>query len=184
MMQFIRGISAAQFAGIVLLFFLPFIEVACSPGNISPELQSGEFSIEITGKDLAIGGKPDLKTPGGGTAPSAPSTQTMPGTSPDKGVDMKTSALAAWILAAVGIVVSLMGGRAVRIGSAAIGFLGAVAMFWLKSEIDADFGRGIEQARGMIRLEYQFAFWACVVLFITAAATNAFAILRPPDGQD
>jgi hypothetical protein len=174
MMQFIRGISAAQFAGIVLLFFLPFIEVSCS----------NMLTIEITGQQLATGGKVDVSVPDQSGSPSIlPDQTTTPrSTSGSEDVKMKPSALIAWILAFAGVVVSLMSGRAMRIAATAAGFLGAVAMFWLKSEIDKDFARGIEEARGLIKLDYEFAFWACVFLFITAAATNAFAILRPPDG--
>jgi hypothetical protein len=94
---------------------------------------------------------------------------------------MKPSALIAWVLAFVGVVVSLIAGKTYRIACAAVGGVGAVMMFWLKSEIDKDFGVQLQQAQGFIQLEYKFAFWACVVLFVTAAATNVFAILRPPD---
>jgi hypothetical protein len=173
MMQFIRGISAAQFAGIALLFFLPFIEVSCS----------NMLTIEITGQQFATGGKVDVSVPDQSGTPSIlPNQTTTPqNRSGSEDVKMKPAALIAWILAFAGVALSLMAGRAMRMASTAVGFLGAVAMFWLKSEIDADFARGIQETQGLIRLEYEFAFWACVFLFITAAATNVFAILRPPD---
>jgi hypothetical protein len=173
MMQFIRGISAAQFAGIVLLFFLPFVEVSCS----------NMLTIEITGQQFATGGKVDVTVP---REPSVspgipPATAPPANTARGENVEMKPSALVAWALAFIGVVVSLMADRRMRTVAAAAGGLGAIAMFWLKSEIDGDLAGGIEEARGLIRLEYEFAFWACVALFLTAAATNAFAILRPPD---
>jgi hypothetical protein len=175
LLQLIRGISAAQFAGIALLFFLPFVSVSCS----------NMFVIEISGQDFATGGKVEIPamperpvmTPGTTASPSATTTQG----SRNQNIDMKPSALIAWVLAFVGVVVSLIAGRMFRIGGAAIGGVGAVAMFWLKSEIDKDFGVQLQQAQGFLQIEYKFAFWACVVLFLTAAATNVFAILRPPD---
>lgn len=175
-MQLIRGISAAQFAGIALLFFLPFVSVSCS----------NMFVIEISGQDFATGGQVEIpampNTPT--VTPSAPGTP--PAAAPTQGarnqdIDMKPSALIAWVLAFAGVIVSLIAGKNYRIACAAIGGVGAVMMFWLKSEIDKDFGVQLQQAQGFIQLEYKFAFWACVVLFLTAAATNVFAILRPPD---
>jgi hypothetical protein len=176
LLQLIRGLSAAQFAGIVLLFFLPFVSVSCS----------NMFVIEISGQDFATGGQVEIPAMPNApvAAPAAPGTP--PAAAPAQGarnqnIDMKPSALIAWLLAAVGVVASLIAGRHYRIGSAAIGGVGAGMMFWLKSEIDKDFGVQLQQAQGFIQLEYKFAFWACVVLFLTAAATNVFAILRPPD---
>jgi hypothetical protein len=173
-MQLIRGISAAQFAGIALLFFLPFVSISCS----------NMFVIELSGQQFATGGEISIPAmpnqPGvAPTVPPAPTGTTTPQRT--QTIDVEPSAVLAWALAIAGIVVSLMAGKMLRIASAVVGGLGAGAMFWLKSEIDKDFGVQLVQAQGFIQLEYKFAFWACVILFLTAAATNVFAILRPPD---
>ena len=189
--QYLRAISAAQFAGIVLLFFLPFVEVSC--GSM--------FTVEISGKQFATGGEISVPQMNGPTSTGVPgltispsatpsttpsATPAAPGAQPgqmqDKNVDQKMSALIAWIAAAVGVVVSLLAGRTYRIASAALGGIGAVTMFWLKSDIDKDFSVQLAQAQNFIQLNYKFAFWACFILFLTAAATNVYALMRPPDG--
>ena len=172
LIQYLRGISAAQFAGIVILFFMPFVEVSC--GNV--------FTVEISGKQFATGGEIEIPA-----LQAAPATTTVtpaptPGQTQNKNVDQKMSALIAWIAAAAGVVVSLMAGRNFRIGAAALAGIGTVCMFWLKSDIDKDFSVQLTQAQGILRLDYRFAFWACVILFITAAATNVYALLKPPNG--
>jgi hypothetical protein len=174
--QYLRAISAAQFAGIVILFFMPFVEVSC--GNM--------FTIEISGKQFATGGEisvPQMPTASPAATPNVtpgiPSA--APGQTQDKNIDQKMSALLAWIAAVAGVVVSLIAGRNFRIASAALGGLGVVTMFWLKSDIDKDFSVQLTQAQGILRLDYKFAFWACVILFVTAAATNVYALMRPPD---
>lgn len=181
--QYIRAISAAQFAGIVLLFFLPFVEVSC--GTM--------FTVDISGQQFATGGQIDVPQmnnqnsgiPGLTVTPSTtPTTSTTPSTTPgmqNKGIDPKISAMAAWILAAVGVVLSLMMGRTFRIATAAVGGIGAVLMFWLKSEIDKDLAVQVPQVQGFLQVNYKFAFWACVILFLTAAATNVYMLLKPPD---
>lgn len=171
--QYIRGISAAQFAGIVLLFFLPFVEVSC--GNM--------FTVDISGQQFATGGKisvpnaPNLNAPSATPAPTATTPEMK-----DKDIEPKLSAMIAWGAAVLGIILSLMVGRVFRIATAAVGGAGAVTLFWLKSQIEADFSvQGMQQLQGMIQLNFKFAFWLCFILFLTAAATNVYMLLKPPD---
>lgn len=189
-LQLLRGISAAQFAGIVLLFFLPFVTVSC--GNM--------MTIDITGQNFATGGQPSIQgmspeefgkqfnpnattptTPGSPGATATPGTPQMPGMNQDKGVDQKISALIAWIIAGAGIALSLIAGKAFRAATAVAGVAGVAMLFWLKSDLDSEIGAQLAEARGMVQFSYDFAFWACVVLFITGAATNAYSLMRPAD---
>lgn len=183
----IRGISAAQFAGIVLLFFLPFVQVSCSGGNFGQGMNVPSFSIDITGQQLATGdsaehvrekaGLPDTSaTP----APGAPPGAQMGPMGPGKGgIDQQISALIAWILAGVGLVISLIAGRAFRAGGVLLGIGGAAMLFWLKSEMASSLRVDMAEAQNFIQVSWEFAFWACVVLFITAAGTNIYSLLRP-----
>ena len=175
-MQYIRAISASQFAGIVLLFFLPFVEVSC--GNM--------FTVEISGQQFATGGQISVPSMPNAAPTAAPSMAPVAGPSAvpnqkNQDIEPKISAVLAWIAAIAGVVVSLLAGRNFRIAAAALGGLGAAMMFWLKSEIDKDFGVQLVQAQGLIQLDYKFAFWACAILFLTAAGTNIYALMRPPN---
>lgn len=171
LIQYVRQISAAQFAGIVLLFFLPFVEVSC--GSM--------FTVDISGQQFATGGKVDVpKMPNAPTA--APQATAAPSSPQNGNIDMKPSALIAWIAAAVGVVLSLMLGRVFRIACGALGGIGAVSLFWLKSQVDSDFSApGMQQLQGMIQVNYKFAFWLCVILFVTATITNVYVLMKPPD---
>jgi hypothetical protein len=176
LLKFVRQISAAQFAAIVLLFFLPFVEVSCS----------NMLTIDVTGQQMATGGKVDL--PPNANFNVTPNTQAAaPGQSQNGNVDQQPSALIAWILAVIGIGVSLMAGRTYRMAAAAAGFLGAVCLLWLKSAVEGNFLSGmppdqVAQVRNFVRLDFLFAFWLCLILFLTATATNVYALMKeaPP----
>ena len=178
--QYIRHISAAQFAGIALLFFLPFLEVSCS----------NYFVIEISGQQFATGGKvtvpnmPNTGTTAPTVAPGVPvpgSPNATPNQQAPKDIEPHLSAILAWIAAIAGVVVSLMAGRIFRIVCAALGGVGAAMLLWLKSEVMGDMGPDAAQVQAFIQINWKFAFWACVILFITAAGTNIYVLMRPPN---
>ncbi len=96
-------------------------------------------------------------------------------------IEPHITAIIAWLAAIAGVVVSLLAGRTFRIVCAALGAVGAASLFWLKSDIMGDMGPDMAQVQAFIQIKWQFAFWACVILFITAAGTNIYVLMRPPN---
>ena len=147
--QYLRQISAAQFAGVALLFFLPFVEVSC--GSM--------FTIEISGQQFATGSTinvPNNPNSPLNITPSAPGQPTANAAQKPHDIEPKASAILAWIAALAGIAVSLIAGKNFRIASAGLGGLGAIMMFWLKTQIDQDFSvQGVQQLQGILTAQLQ-----------------------------
>ena len=140
---YFRRITLVNFAGIVMLFLLPFVTVSCG----------GMSAGELSGKDLTFGTRIEHVQP---------MTQRKQTTM----VKKEPSAVVALAAAVAGIVVSLLfkgvvHGRLVLL----LSVLGTGAMLWLHQALNT---QAINQGQGMILLDWRPAYWLTLGLFVSA----------------
>ncbi|HMC31579.1 MAG TPA: zinc ribbon domain-containing protein [Candidatus Angelobacter sp.] len=139
-------VSPVLFLVTVLCFLLPFVTVSCN----------GQKVATFTGVQLAAG-----------TTVEQPQ---MFGRPMEKRVDAQPLATVAFICAIAGIGLSFLGVRA-AIAPAISGIVGALLLVWLQSKLSSDISK---QAQSMFRLEYESGFVLTLILFVAAAAWNAY----------
>jgi hypothetical protein len=191
-----RYLSSPFFLLALLCFFLPFFAITCAGGGI-PGLGGGggggQELTKVTGVDLITGGaeedlgdtdefQPDLPDLGplGGPTP-------LPGVSPAAGegdpVDLGLSqiwAIAAALIALLGIFLALLAGRAGAIMALALGVLGAILMFLLASSVKSSIGDAVgQEAEAFIAVENRIGYWLTLTGFAIAAITGLVRLLMP-----
>lgn len=164
-----RSISGSLFAAIVLLFFMPFFSVSCGSSTV----------VEITGMQAATGHPPpEFRNPIDG---SIERMDPQPG---------DPTAQAALGVAVAGVVLSVVGGTLLCVLRAALGGVGAGLLLYIKADFDRQI---LERGEGLVKLDYEVAFWASTFLFATAAAVNLYSFamrfstrgsIDPPEEAD
>lgn len=190
-----RYLSSPFFLIALLCFFLPFFAVTCAGGGF-PGLGGGggggggQELTTIKGIDLLTGGaeddladaddlQPDLGPLGGPTP--------LPGVSPAAGgsdpVDLGLSqiwAIAASVIALLGIFLALMAGRAGGIMALTLGVVGLVLMFLLSTSVKGAIGDAVgQEAEAFITVENKIGYWLTLGAFIVAAITGLIRLLMP-----
>lgn len=157
-----RRIPFASFGVIILLFFLPFLEIKCS---------SGQSLVNATGMNLVFG--KSIESPGGGIFGPTEDTSSQ---------KMKTNiwALLA-LLAAVGglAVYAIAHKEEAKFGTVA-GGVGFVALFLLmltaKTAVTKGAASGAEgdmsAMAAQIKVVFKFAYWLALLLFIVAGGMS------------
>jgi hypothetical protein len=188
-----RYISSPFFLIALLCFFLPFFAVTCAGGGFPGLGGGGGGNQELTtikGIDLLTGGaeedladteefQPDLGPLGGPTP--------LPGLSPAAGegdpVDLGLSqiwAIAAAIIALLGIFLALLAGRAGGIMALTLGVIGLVLMFLLSASVKSAVGDAVgQEAEAFIAVENKIGYWLTLGGFVIAAVTGLIRLLIP-----
>lgn len=190
-----RYLSSPFFLLALLCFFLPFFAVTCAGGGGIPGLGGGgggggQELTTVTGVDLITGGaeedlgdtsefQPDLGPLGGPTP--------LPGITPAAGesdpVDLGLSqiwAIAAALIALLGIFLALLAGRAGAMMALVLGVVGTILMFLLASSVKSSIGDSVgQEAEAFIAVENKIGYWLALAGFILAAVTGLIRLLMP-----
>lgn len=187
-----RYLSSPFFLLALLCFFLPFFAITCAGGGGIPGLGGGGGGggelTRVTGVDLITGGaeedlgdteefQPDLGPLGGPTP--------LPGVSPaadeSDPVDLGISqiwAIAAAVIALLGIFLALLAGRAGAITALILGVVGAILMFLLASSVKSAIGDAVgQEAEAFIAVENKIGYWLTLTGFVLAAITGLIRLL-------
>ena len=189
-----RYLSSPFFLLALLCFFLPFFAITCAGGGI-PGLGGGgagggQELTTVTGVDLITGGaeddladtdefQPDLGPLGGPTP--------LPGVSPAAGesdpVDLGLSqiwAIAAALIALLGIFLALLAGRAGAILALVLGVVGAILLFLLASSVKSSIGDSVgREAEAFIQVKSKIGYMLALAGFALAAITGLVRLLMP-----
>jgi hypothetical protein len=196
-----RYLSSPFFFIALLAFFLPFFAVTCAGGGGIPGLGGGGDSAltEVSGFELVTGqaedtvaedlkdfgsglesGLGDLPIPG--PSPSVGAIPDVPtaGATPDLGTP-QIWAIAAAVVALLGIFLSILAGRAGGALALILGAVGSVVLFLLAGAFkDAFFeGADAKQAESVISVESKLGFWLALGGFLIAAVTGLVRVMMP-----
>ena len=200
-----RFLSPPFFLLVLLCFFLPFFAVTCGgadgfsglpgfertgdPADVSGvQLVTGQADQEIgeelsdfakdAGSDLAGDVPVPGPTPTGLSDGLSAVGDTLAGQTDIPELGMSTTwAIAAAVVALLGIFLSALGGRIGAIMAIALGVVGAVLLFVLS----AAFSSAINQwGQRVLQGEPRLGFWLAVGGFIVAAITGLIRLLLPP----
>ncbi len=154
-----KFVSPSLFLLAALCFFLPFVSFTCQ----------GQRIATITGMELITGTKIEKFE-----MEKLDTGQTNPDLDKERDVNSEPLAVAAFIFALVGIVVSLIP-RYSRMLSLIAGALGALMLLFLRSsiggEVTGDFDFKI------IEVSYRWGYYFSLLLFIAAFALNLYQVI-------
>ena len=150
-MEPLKKFSPAFYGIIILLFFLPFVNLSCS----------GQTIMSLSGFQLITGADYKANSMFGETTTSEAKA--------DEKVDSQPLALFALLAAVVAMALSFVKMRTMSLVNIVISALGAIFLILLKINMDGD---AKLSAQAVITLDYQFAYWLSVILFIGAAVVQ------------
>lgn len=152
-MEPFKKFSPAFYGIIILLFFLPFVNLSCS----------GQTIMSLTGFQLITGAEySEANMFGQNMFENNQNT----GMKSNREIESQPLALLAFIMAIVGVIVSLNKKKLMYLFCLVISILGAVFLLLLKMNIDSDAELG---GQGIIKLEYQAGYWLSLLVFIATA---------------
>jgi len=144
----LQRISTGSFGLIVLLFLLPWNTVSCGHEKVA----------SFTGMDLTLG----KAMPSGGMSEDTPKIQDW-------------RAVAALMICVVGMLTGfLLKERVVNIVQAVGGWAGGILLCLLKGKWDHDI---MAQGGGAVTIDYQFGFWAAILIFLIIGTVNILSFL-------
>ncbi len=154
-----KFVSPSIFLLAALCFFLPFVSFTCQ----------GQKIADVTGMELVTGTKIEKFE-----MQKFDSRQKDPGLEDQRDVSSEPMAIAAFIFAIIGIVVSLIP-RYSRMLSLIAGALGGLMLLFLRSsisgEVTGDFNFQI------IQVTYEWGYYLALILFIIAFAINLYQVI-------
>lgn len=151
-MEQLKKFSPAFYAVIILLFFLPFVNLSCG----------GQKITSVTGFQLVTGTEISSGMMGenmfGGMNNNSEENK--------KEVEPQAMALLALFAAIAGLILSLMKKKPLNLINLIISVLGVIFLIILKFNLE---GNAKLDGQGMITLDFQFAYWLSVLIFILTA---------------
>ena len=150
-MEPLKKFSPAFYGIIILLFFLPFVNLSCS----------GQTIMSLSGFQLITGSEYKANSMFGETTEGE--------VKENKEIKSQPLALFALLTAVIALSSSFFKKRIIALVNIVVSVLGVVFLFLLKFNLDSD---AELSGQNMITLEYQFAFWLCIILFIAAAVVQ------------
>ena len=152
-MEPVKKFSPAFYGVIVILFFLPFVNLSCG----------GQTIMSLTGFQLMTGTEYQPANMFGGE---------MGGEiKENKKIDAQPLALLAFIATVLGLALAFVKIRAIALGNIIISVAGVVFLILLKINMDADAELNVP-GQNVLTLDYQFAYWLSIILFIAAAVVQ------------
>ena len=150
---------SAKFAAILVLFFMPFINVSCS----------GMINVPLTGMEMATGTIVEIKDP-------------VSGRIKQHTVEAMPLAAVAFGVALLGLLGGLFSGRFARFVNGLAGASGVASLLMLKNRLEQEL---LSQGGGLIVLQYEIGYWGALILFGLAAMAGLYAaILSAPLGKE
>ena len=150
-MEPLKKFSPAFYGIIILLFFLPFVNLSCS----------GQTIMSLSGFQLITGSEYKANSMFGETTEGE--------VKENKEIESQPLALLALLAAVVALGISFFKKRIIALTNIVISVLGVVFLLLLKFNMDSD---AELSGQNMITLDYQFAYWLCIILFIAAAVVQ------------
>ncbi len=153
-MEPIKKFSPAFYGVIVILFFLPFVNLSCG----------GQTIMSVTGFQLITGTE---ISPTGMFGGEMNTTNEL---NPDqkKEIESQPLALFAFVAAIIGLILSFFKMRVISLSNIVISIVGVVFLILLKVNLDGDASLNVS-GQNVITLDYQFAYWLSIILFVAAA---------------
>jgi len=150
-MEPLKKFSPAFYGIIILLFFLPFVNLSCS----------GQTIMSLSGFQLITGSEYKADSMFGQTTEGE--------VKENKEIKSQPLALLALVAAVIALGISFFRKRFIALVNIIISVLGVVFLLLLKFSMDGD---AELSGQNMITLDYQFAYWLCIILFIAAAVVQ------------
>lgn len=154
-----KFLSPSLFLLVSLCFFLPFVSFTCQ----------GQKLATITGFELVTGTKIEKFEMEKFDEP-----QKNTDLDKERNVDSEPLAVAAFILALMGIVVSLIP-RYSKVISIIAGALGAIALLFLRSSIGADMPGDSDFK--ILEVSYEWGYYLALILFIFSVLINLYRLM-------
>jgi hypothetical protein len=155
-MEPVKKFSPAFYGVIVLLFFLPFVNLSCG----------GQTIMSITGFQLITG----TEVKASGMFGEMNSDDEL-NTDQKKEIESQPLALFAFLAALIGLIVSFFKKRIPALINIVISIAGVVFLLLLKVSLDGDADLNVS-GQNVITLDYQFAYWFSIILFIAGAVVQ------------
>ena len=150
-MEPLKKFSPAFYGVVILLFFLPFVNLSCS----------GQTIMSLSGMQLITGS--EYKANG-------MFEQNLDSNAKEnKEIKSQPLALFALLAAVIALAVSFIKKRFISLLNIVISICGVVFLLLLKFSLDSD---AELNGQNIIQLEYQFAYWVSILLFISAAVVQ------------
>ena len=156
-MEPVKKFSPAIYVVIVILFFMPFVNLSCG----------GQTIMSISGFQLITGTEVDAKGMFGGEMNSSDEM----GTDEKKEIESQPLALFAFITAIIGLIISFFKMRIPALVNIVVSIAGVVFLLLLKVSLDGDADLNVS-GQNVITLDYQFAYWLSIILFIVGAVVQ------------
>jgi hypothetical protein len=156
-MEPVKKFSPAFYVVIVILFFLPFVNLSCG----------GQTIMSITGFQLITGTEVNAAGMFGGEMNSSDELNS----DQKKEIESQPLALFAFVAAIIGLIISFFKMRITAISNIVISVAGVVFLLLLKVSLDGDADLNVS-GQNVITLDYQFAYWLSIILFIVGAVVQ------------
>ena len=156
-MEPVKKFSPAIYVVIVILFFMPFVNLSCG----------GQTIMSISGFQLITGTEVDAKGMFGGEMNSSDEM----GTDEKKEIESQPLALFAFVAAIIGLIISFFKMRITALSNIVVSVAGVVFLLLLKVSLDGDADLNVS-GQNVITLDYQFAYWCSIILFIVGAVVQ------------
>lgn len=149
-MEALKKFSPGFYAVIILLFFLPFVNLSCG----------GQTIMSLSGFQLITGTE---------YHPSNMFGENQGGEIKEsKKIEAQPLALFAIIAAVAGLILSFFKMRVIALGNIIISAAGVVFLILLKINMDGNTELNAP-GQNIITLDYQIAYWLSIIVFIVAA---------------
>ena len=156
-MEPLKKFSPAFYVVIFLLFFLPFVNLSCG----------GQTIMSVTGFQLITGTEVN---PTGMFGGEMNATDEMD-TDEKKEIESQPLALFAFVAAIIGLIISFFKMRIPALINIVVSIAGVLFLLLLKVSLDGDADLNVS-GQNVITLDYQFAYWFSIILFIVGAVVQ------------
>lgn len=156
-MEPLKKFSPAFYGVIVILFFMPFVNLSCG----------GQTIMSVTGFQLITGTEVSPTGMFGGEMNSDDEFNT----DQKKEIESQPLALFAFVAAIIGLIISFFKMRIPALINIVVSIAGVVFLLLLKVSLDGDADLNVS-GQNVITLDYQFAYWLSIILFIAGAVVH------------
>jgi hypothetical protein len=156
-MEPLKKFSPAFYGAIVILFFLPFVNLSCG----------GQTIMSVTGFQLITGTEINPTGMFGGEMNSSDELKT----DQKKEIESQPLALFAFVAAIIGLIISFFKMRIPALINIVVSISGVVFLLLLKVSLDGNPDLNVS-GQNVITLDYQFAYWLSIILFIGGAVVH------------
>jgi hypothetical protein len=192
-----RFLSSPFFLVALIAFLFPFFTVECAQegfgdvagqlgGELGGELAQEQLRTTVTGLELITGEAEETLSETGQDDTPVPGPTPLPGLGdqgPGQQVDLGVVQILAIVAAAtafLGILLSLLAGRAGGTIALILGAIGTIIMLILPGRLESGlFGDQAGQVSAIIKVTKEWGYWLALAGFILAALTGLLRLLMP-----